>query len=377
MRARASERLIECTFWNSPSLRSDVASSSPPTCSRALEVGAVAFVCAIVRMSVNGGPKGGWLDCGERSLMNLLSAGLWNFTRTSTAPKGRGGVAKTRPFELLIRHHYFYSVTARRDHPQPDKYLKRTPSALCDIKSLSLHGIYFLLYILSNPSNRPSTVSMSHKSSSDVESIDELPQTERMVLAIKAYREDPKSMRRIAKQYGVPKSSLFDRINGAASKKEESQRRQRLSPQEEQAIVNWLLRLQGWGWPARTGQIRDLTTELLRKKGDTKALGVNWVQKLLRRHHDLKSADKEHAMVRDRQIFDNWFTLYSKAKAEYSIYESDIWNMDEKGFMQEVIEKNRVFASKHEKKTYIMQPDNRELVSLIESVSMDDKVLTP
>ena len=39
MRARASERLMECTFWNSPSLRSEVASSSPPTRSRALEVG--------------------------------------------------------------------------------------------------------------------------------------------------------------------------------------------------------------------------------------------------------------------------------------------------------------------------------------------------
>ena len=39
MRARASERLMECTFWNSPSLRSEVASSSPPICSRALEVG--------------------------------------------------------------------------------------------------------------------------------------------------------------------------------------------------------------------------------------------------------------------------------------------------------------------------------------------------
>ena len=50
MRARASERLMECTFWNSPSLRSEVASSSPPTCSRALDVGAVAFVSAIVRV---------------------------------------------------------------------------------------------------------------------------------------------------------------------------------------------------------------------------------------------------------------------------------------------------------------------------------------
>ena len=58
MRARASERLIECTFWNSPSLRSEVASSSPPTCSRALEVGAVALVSAIVRVYENWGQIG-------------------------------------------------------------------------------------------------------------------------------------------------------------------------------------------------------------------------------------------------------------------------------------------------------------------------------
>ena len=72
MRARASERLIECTFWNSPSLRSEVASSSPPTCSRALEVGAVAFVCAIVRgnLGPRGNGDGGDVGGGERSLVD-------------------------------------------------------------------------------------------------------------------------------------------------------------------------------------------------------------------------------------------------------------------------------------------------------------------
>ncbi len=33
--------------------------------------------------------------------------------------------------------------------------------------------------------------------------------------------------------------------------KEVHQRQQRLNPREETAIVNWLLRLQAWGWPAR------------------------------------------------------------------------------------------------------------------------------
>ncbi len=58
MRARASERLMECTFWNSPSLRSEVASSSPPTCSRALEVGEPSGMVTRGECYVFGGGRG-------------------------------------------------------------------------------------------------------------------------------------------------------------------------------------------------------------------------------------------------------------------------------------------------------------------------------
>jgi len=44
MRRRASERVRVGTFWNSPSLRSAVASSSPPAFSRVRDVGAVAII---------------------------------------------------------------------------------------------------------------------------------------------------------------------------------------------------------------------------------------------------------------------------------------------------------------------------------------------
>lgn len=226
---------------------------------------------------------------------------------------------------------------------------------------------------------------MSHQSSqppiSDLESSDELPQKERLRLALEAYKKDPKSMRKVAKQYGIPKSSLHDRVNGKMTKKEEQQRRQKLSPQEELAIVNWLLRLQAWGWPARIDHIRGMATELLKKKGDTQNLGIHWGQKFLGRHQQLKPAfivqDKKRAMVEDRQIFDQWFTLYSNIKTEYSIDDANIWNMDEKGFMQGAIGKERVIISRHQLKTYMAQPGNREWVSAIECVSVDGKALKP
>jgi hypothetical protein len=57
---------------------------------------------------------------------------------------------------------------------------------------------------------------------------------------------------------------------------------------------------------------------------DKQDLGVNWIQKFLGRRDQLKAAyipplDKERAMAQDRQIFEQWFTLYSKIRT------SGIW----------------------------------------------------
>lgn len=103
-------------------------------------------------------------------------------------------------------------------------------------------------------------------------------------------------------------------------------------------------------------QVRDIARVLLDKKNDNEPLGVDWVHKFLDRHPLLKTAfvlplDKERVMAQDLQIFKDWFTLYASAKSEYSIKDSDIWNMDEKGFMQGVIGKENVVISKHKMKT--------------------------
>ena len=222
----------------------------------------------------------------------------------------------------------------------------------------------------------------SQPSMSDVGSSGEISQKERLQLALEACKSNQKSMRKVAKQYGIPKSSLHDRVNGKMTRKEEHQRRQKLNPQEELAIVNWLHRLQAWGWPSRIDQVREMAAELLKKKGDTQSLGIHWGQKFLGRHQQLKTAfvpslDKKRAMSQDCQILDQWFVLYSKIKTEYSIDESNIWNMGEKGFMQEVIGKESVIISRHQLKTSMTQPGNREWVAVVECVSLDGKVIKP
>ena len=125
-----------------------------------------------------------------------------------------------------------------------------------------------------------------------------------------------------------------------------------------------------------------MAEELLRLKGDDEPIGINWPSKFLKRHPSIKSVyvpplDKERAMAEDPKIIDHWFGLFSQLKEQYNIDHRDVYNMDEKGFLQGFIPKLKVMINKNEKKAYVTQPGNREWVSLIECISMDGRRLSP
>jgi hypothetical protein len=65
---------------------------------------------------------------------------------------------------------------------------------------------------------------------------------------------------------------------------------------------------------------------------------------------------------------------------EYNIDPSDVYNMDEKGFMRGVIDKARVIVSRNEHfkgKSYVIQDRGREWVTVIDCISMEGKLLPP
>lgn len=136
----------------------------------------------------------------------------------------------------------------------------------------------------------------------------ELPKEVRLELAYNDWNtsEGTLSIRKASRQYGLAKGALDRRIHGVATKKQESVKRQRLTAEEEQAIATWIISLQALGLPPRAEQIRSMATELLHRKGDTKPLGVNWVQKFLSRHPDITTQsvprlDKGKAVAQNKQ----------------------------------------------------------------------------
>ena len=85
----------------------------------------------------------------------------------------------------------------------------------------------------------------------------------------------------------------------------------------------------------------------------------------MKRHPDLKAVfvaplDKERAKAEDPRLFKEWFNLFHRIKEEHQVAWSDIYNMDEKGFLMGVVKKLKVVVPRHKKKKHMTQPGNRE-----------------
>lgn len=68
-----------------------------------------------------------------------------------------------------------------------------------------------------------------------------------------------------------------------------------------------------------------------------KPVGVNWVNRFIKRHDEIKTRysrryDHQRAVCEDPKIIQEWFNLVHNTIAKYGILEQDIYNFDETGF---------------------------------------------
>ena len=194
-------------------------------------------------------------------------------------------------------------------------------------------------------------------------------------------RTNRSSIRFIASRFGLPRSTLQDRLYGHPSLIEAHENLQKLSVEEEKSLKRYVQKLQAWGWPGAPEHIRYMATHLLRQKGDYRHLGVHWGEKFLSRHPELKTKyipplDKARASAETVPIIQGWFDLYENQLKEHGIFVDDVWNMDEKGILMGLVQKRRVIIDRRYRATQI-QPGDREQATIIECVGLTGKSLPP
>ncbi|KAF7569858.1 hypothetical protein PtrM4_122730 [Pyrenophora tritici-repentis] len=174
----------------------------------------------------------------------------------------------------------------------------------------------------------------------------------RISLAIASYHNNPKqSIRALAKAFDIPQSTLHTRIHGVQPRSETVSVNRKLSPIEEQSLVQWILDLDRRGFPPHIIDVRRMADALLAARGQDPP---------------------------PQPIGKKWFKLVEETRQTYGVLYQDIYNFDETRFAIGVAGTSKVVTSSERVgRAVVVQPGNREWVTAIECVNASSWCLPP
>ena len=184
---------------------------------------------------------------------------------------------------------------------------------------------------------------------------------------------------------GVPETTLWHRDHGSPSIQQKGAKQQYLTPQEEKALVNYVLRMSKIGYPLPVKFVRTLALVIVRQRAsifqtpatdddEIQPPGKNWPQAFYKRYLDLKvmrikALDRER---HDHHIYEkvvDWFAVIGKELANPLILTENIYNMDETGVLLSVLNSLKVLVSKNELRNYRGAGVKRTLITAISWIS--------
>jgi hypothetical protein len=193
----------------------------------------------------------------------------------------------------------------------------------------------------------------------------------RIQLALQAINQDATlSLRSAAAIYNVRWEKVRNRRNGATPRRETMANSMKLTLNEEQTIVDYILDLDARGFAPRIAAVRDMANKLLTER-DQGEVGQRWPNNFIKRRLELKTRfnrkyDYQRAKQEDPIVIGAWFNLVRNTKAKYGITDEDTYNFDESGFMIGMISTGSVVTgSERRSRPKGLQPGNREWISSI------------
>lgn len=97
------------------------------------------------------------------------------------------------------------------------------------------------------------------------------------------------NVRKAAKDWVVPRSTIQDRLSGRNTRKRAHWHRQRLSPSQEKHLADWVLAQVALGVAPTHSQLRDFAQRIVNLHGDTEPIGKNWIRGFLERNPTVKT----------------------------------------------------------------------------------------
>lgn len=198
---------------------------------------------------------------------------------------------------------------------------------------------------------------------------------------------DPnKSLRAVAKDFNVPRSTLQSRIkNGHQPHSMAHQNAQRLFPEQEHWIARWIIEEDRKGDAPSYAKVMHMAALICAASGDTDYIGHNWIYNFAQRNPTVKpligrKIDIARVRCGGSGEISAYFTLLKDVIAKYKIKTCNIYNMDEHGTNLGASQHTKVMGEAEKAVrgvTHKKTPENREWVSMIETISYSGRPVPP
>ena len=205
----------------------------------------------------------------------------------------------------------------------------------------------------------------------------------RVNFAIQAYQnKEIPSIKEAARRFQVPYTTLQNRCKGKTCRPDTRANNHKLTRNEEESLLRWILSINTRGSAPRPSMVRDMANILLAERGGG-VVGSKWVYNYTQRHNQLKTRysrryNHERAKCEDPRVIQPWFDLVRRTIDENGIQPEDIYNFDETGFAMGLIATAKVITrAEYYGRRSLRQPGNREWVTSIECVNSTGFVLPP
>jgi hypothetical protein len=206
----------------------------------------------------------------------------------------------------------------------------------------------------------------------------------RMAQASDFYTRNPHVKKStIARQFRVKLRLWKARLAGRAPQNTKGGLNKVLNPDQEEALKQFIDFMIYLGHRADLKTVRAAANKILGDSASTHQVNRLWAQRWFKRNKSwfktlrAKTLAQERKAAHRKEDLEEHFTEYYGALEKYGICFEDVWNMDETGFRIGVLNGKIVITHLNTKAVYLADPDNRESLTAIETISAGGEAIAP
>ncbi|KAL8364922.1 hypothetical protein RB595_004887 [Gaeumannomyces hyphopodioides] len=186
---------------------------------------------------------------------------------------------------------------------------------------------------------------------------------------------------RAARLWGIPRTTLRRRLTGSLPGRQAQEQYQRIPPEQEKRLADWVLLQASLGLPPTHAEVRFFAQEILLQQGDPQPLGKHWIRGFLGRYPEIRpgrTRRMELARVKGATttIIKEWWARLQVPEVA-RIKPENTYNADEGGLQEGKTGNGLVLGLAEARPLQRKEPGTRTWTSFIECVSATGVALPP